>query len=393
MQFAEEKRVRVWTRRRRGGRGKRLTLKIERSGMEVKSIPPHIHMSEETALGGIINMGLTCYANSVIQCFRHCPKLSWMFKETNYKRFFQSDPVKTRDAQQRLCESFGDVIQLLEKCRKGQSVRPTDFWIKFRTAVQDTGFEHLTVRIPHDSHEFYLCLLDIVHEALAQSVEMRILKAEPRTEEERRCIQALDTWKKEFESKYSPLVDLFYGLAHVVIECKGCGNKTHRWETFTSIKGVISEGAATPSLQEMIREELKPEVIPGYDCDKCRPNKQDAMRTVRLWRLPLYLTVVIKRFTPNGRKINKPMSPLSDEPVNFQEFFSEESPEYDGNLKYNLLGIVDHHGGAGGGHYTAQCKKIGSDNWHVYDDESSHSIPNPMFGGSTYMLWFSRADA
>ena len=337
-------------------------------------------------------MGLTCYANSVIQCFRHCPKLNWMFRETNFKRFFQPDPATQRDNQQKLCESFGDVVQLLEKCRKSQSVRPMDFWLKFRNAVEDTGFEHLTNRIPHDSHEFYLCLLDNLHEALAQAVEMRILRAEPRTDEERHCIQALDTWKREFEPKYSPLVDLFYGLSHVVIECKGCGNKSHRWETFTSVKCLVPDGESVPTLQEMLREELKPEPIPGYDCEKCRPAKQDATRTVRLWRLPLYLTVVVKRFTPDGRKIHKPMAPLPDAPVNFQELFSDESPEYDGQLSYSLLGIVDHHGGAGGGHYTAQCKKIGSAEWHVFDDESAHPIPNPMFGGSTYMLWFSRAD-
>ncbi len=29
-------------------------------------------MEETTSLGGIINLGLTCYANAVIQCIRHC---------------------------------------------------------------------------------------------------------------------------------------------------------------------------------------------------------------------------------------------------------------------------------------------------------------------------------
>lgn len=336
-------------------------------------------------------MGLTCYANSVLQCFRHCPKIPWIFRDTQFMNFFQESPSPTRDAQQKLCTSFADIVQLLGRCKRGQSVRPADFWMKFRDAVDDTGFEHLIQRIPHDSHEFYICLLDLLHEAIAQEVTMKILRTDPRTPEERRCIQALETWRQEFEKKYSPLVDLFYGLYHVTIECKGCGNKTHRWETFTSIKGTVpSEGAEPPTLEEMIREEMKPELIPGYDCEKCRPVKQDATRTVRIWRLPLYLTVVLKRFTPDGRKIHRPMAPLSDGPVNFQSLFSEESPEYDGDLSYSLFGIVDHHGSAGGGHYTAQCKMIQSNDWYIYDDESAHPIPHPMYGGSTYMLWFER---
>jgi ubiquitin carboxyl-terminal hydrolase 8 len=386
MQLSQEKRVRVRTRRRRG---KALTLKIERGATGTWGIRPHLTMTEPDALGGLINMGQTCYANSVIQCFRNCPKVSWIFNEKKFTKFFQQDPAEPRGTQQVLCLSFADIIQLLNKCRRGQSVRPADFWTKFRDAVSNTGFEHMAARIQHDSHEFYLCLLDILHEATSQQVEMKILRPDPKTEEEAHCIQALETWKREFEKKYSPFVDLFYGLVHVVIQCNGCKRKSHRWESFTALKAAVPEGQNVPTLEEMLHEELKPEIIPGYDCEKCRPNKQDATRSVRIWRLPLYLTIIIKRFTPDGRKIHKPMKPLENTTVSFESFFSEDSPEYDGKLKYDLTSIVDHHGSAGGGHYTAQCKAADG-KWHMYDDESVSDLPNAMFGGSTYMLWFER---
>ena len=30
------------------------------------------------SMGGLVNMGMTCYANAVFQSIRHCPKIPWM---------------------------------------------------------------------------------------------------------------------------------------------------------------------------------------------------------------------------------------------------------------------------------------------------------------------------
>jgi ubiquitin C-terminal hydrolase len=77
-------------------------------------------------------------------------------------------------------------------------------------------------------------------------------------------------------------------------------------------------------------------------------------------------------------------------PTDFSPYFSNESPEREGKTSYSLRGIVDHHGGPRGGHYTAQCKDQAKDTWHLYDDETVHKLPSPMFGESTYMLFFER---
>ena len=118
------------------------------------------------------------------------------------------------------------------------------------------------------------------------------------------------------------------------------------------------------------------------------PNwRQDALKSIYIWRLPLYVTVVLKRFSPDGRKLHAPVKLEGD--VSFDGLFSTESPERVGNQKYALQSIVDHHGGASGGHYTAQCRsKDGA--WHLYDDESVHDIAGPMLGSFTYMIWFRR---
>ena len=223
---------------------------------------------------------------------------------------------------------------------------------------------------------------------------MRILRPEPVTDADRRCVKALETWRTQFNKQYSPLVDLFYGLQHIIVKCKTCGNCSHRWETFTSLKANIKQGAETPTLIDMLKDEYKPETIADYECLKCGPARQEAEQTTYIWRMPHYLTFVVKRFVYGRDKINTPIAALpkqGEEPISFEAFFSEESPEKAGN-KYRLHSIVDHHGPAGGGHYTAQCRSLTDPTqWHLYDDNSVHEIKGgPVFGASTYMLWFER---
>lgn len=358
--------------------------------------------SEETGIGGLLNMGNTCYANATIQALRHCVKLPWIFELGRFDTLFEKgvEPHSQRQKQQALASTFGEILQLLGRCKKGQKVRPADFWAKFAVAVRDTGFEHLAMKLPHDSHEFFLFMLDSLHESMTQEVNMKILRPPPTTDEERHCIEALETWKREFSKKYSPLVDLFYGLQHVVVRCKACGHRSHRWEVFSTLKAQVPTkmGDKPPTLEEMLAAEAEPERIEGYACDKCAPTRTDAEKTVRLWRLPLYVVVVLKRFTFDGRKIHTPCAPVGDT-ISFAPYFSSESPEARRQTSYTLHSIVDHHGGTQGGHYTAQCIHPATGSWFFYDDESvANGLPGssgtmPFFGSSTYMLFFTRSSA
>ncbi len=356
--------------------------------------------TEETGIGGLMNMGNTCYANATIQALRHCAKMAWIFETGRYDTLFQKDPEpnSTRQKQQALATTFGEILQLLGRCKKGQRVRPADFWSKFASAVRDTGFEHLAMKMPHDSHEFFLFMLDSLHESMAQEVSMKVLRPPPKTDEERHCIDALETWKREFTKKYSPLVDLFYGLQHVIVRCKACGHCSHRWEVFSTLKAQVPhemKDGKPPTLAEMLAAEAEPETIEGYACDKCAPTRTEAEKSVRLWRLPMYVVVVLKRFTFDGRKIHTPCAEVANT-ISFAPYFSAESPEARVKTNYTLHSIVDHHGGTQGGHYTAQCQRPNGE-WLLYDDDgvtNGFSGGNgPFFGSSTYMLFFAKSAA
>jgi ubiquitin C-terminal hydrolase len=310
---------------------------------------------------------------------------------------FEPEPkTDRRRVQQELAQTFAEVVQLLERCKKGQSVRPGEFWKRVRPAVHDTLYEHLANREPHDSHEFYLFLLQTLHEATATEVEIRVLRPPPVTAEDRLVIGALEAWKKEFTKEYSPFVDIFYGLGHWQTACQRCGNITHRWESFNSLKASVparAEGHA--DIAALLAADLEPETIEQYDCDTCK-EKTTVRRWFRVWRLPHTVVLVLKRFQQNGQKITTPVAALEGGTFDFSPYFSEVSPERNGVSRYTLRSIVDHHGSSLGGHYTAQVRHRDSGDealsWYFYDDEGVANMKGrgPIFGESTYMLFLER---
>jgi ubiquitin C-terminal hydrolase len=342
--------------------------------------------------GGIVNMGLTCYGNAVIQNLRHLPKLVWVMEEGKYNTLFKKGGTERRQKLQNVTSAFAEIVQLAGKCDKGQSVRPGKFWKNVPAAVEDTMYEQLAQKRCHDSHEFFLFLLEAIHESTVQDVDMRITRAPPANPEEELVHGALKAWQQAFTREYSPFVHMFYGMFHQKTVCQECKNVSHRWEPFNSLKIPVPTEGQSFNLMDSLRDDmLKDEIIDEYVCDNCGPPRRQAKKCVSIWRLPLTLVLSMKRFGNDGRKIRTPVAALTQGPIDFSPYFSAESPERLGEVRYAIRGMVDHHGTSDFGHYTAQCRHTGNNNWFMYDDDNVGTLPaGPHFGESTYMIFLER---
>lgn len=340
--------------------------------------------------GGLVNMGLTCYGNAVMQNLRHLSKLVWIMEEGKYNTLFQRQPSERRAKLQGITAAFAEIVQFLGKCNKGQSVRPGTFWSRLPAAVNDTMYEQLAEKRCHDSNEFFLFLFEAIHEATSQEVDMRILRAPAANKEEELVHGALKSWQDSFTKEYSPFVHMFYGMFHQKTECQACHNVSHRWEPFNVLKIPVPTEGRFNMLDALRDDMLKQEDIDEYVCEKCGPPRRPAKKSVSIWRLPLVLVLTLKRFGNDMRKIRTPVEALPQTPIELSAYFSAESPERVGETRYTLRGVVDHHGTSDFGHYTAQCRHTGNDKWHQYDDESFRELPGPSFGESTYMLFLER---
>ena len=342
---------------------------------------------EKKGVTGLANMRNTCYMNAALQALRHNTEVTAFFLEGRFEKFLEHKP---NSAKVNLVRGYADLLKSLWSGSYPAYVRPGGFLQSMLPAAKESGFDQFLIPMQHDSHEFITFLLDQLHEGMAEEVNIEIVRPPPITQKDKAIQAALEAWKRHFGKQYSPLTEMIYGLFRVTLTCKGCGHHSDSWETFNCLKMPIPQNLAEdgeiPTIQSMLKEEFKDEEIEGYACDHCAPRRTTAIRSTRIWRMPRMITMSVKRFTMDGRKIHTTMKMEQTDGICFKEFFSPDSGEPSQFQKYECFAIVDHHGSAGGGHYTAQAKSPLTEKWHIFDDETTMKIDSPTLGSNTYVL-------
>jgi len=333
---------------------------------------------------GLANLGNTCYLNAVLQCLRHVSDLTLFFRNHSDQWIHDGD---AKDAT--LCKAYKELVQGLwsgtPEGSKPIFLRPAGFVHHFRNSLRGTAVEHMIAPLPHDSHEALVFLLDQLHEGMKRELKVQILAPASSP-----VYGALTAWKDQVAPQYSPIIDYFFGLMEVRVTCSGCKNISKRYELFNMLKvGFPDFKSAT--LQECIEDDFKVETIDEYSCDHCTPIRKPATIARRIWRLPHNLIVVVRRFNMNGTKCHAHLKAELNQ--KFSEWFSPESPESSKTATYGIESIVDHHGSANGGHYTAQVKSPLTGLWNNYDDENVYQIMDgskPILGQNSYVLFYRR---
>ena len=337
---------------------------------------------QEKGATGLMNMRNTCSMNAALQAFRHNTEISAFFLENRHEGWISK---KEKTAKVELVAGYADLLKSLWSGSKPAYIRPQGFLQSMFPAAKESGFDHFLIPEQHDSHEFLTFLLDQLHEGMAEEVSIEIRRPEPTNDHERAIQSALEAWKNIFGKQYSPLTEMIYGLLRTTYICQGCQKSRDMWESFNCIKLPLHKEKS--SFEEMLDEEFKAEEISDYECENCKPSRTTVICTRRIWRLPRMVSLAIKRFTPDGRKIHTKIQFQQEQPITFEKYFSADSPEPSRTQIYDCFATIDHHGSAGGGHYTSQAKSPLSEKWHLFDDETVYSLENPQFGESTYVLF------
>jgi len=318
---------------------------------------------DETLKGvvGIQNMGNTCYCNSIIQLVRACDEWNLFCSTEDFSQLADNNYKK-------ILVAYQVIINSMWSSYKPSFVRPIGFLSELKQAVKGTPYEMFGIRIPNDSHEFLIYLLDHFHEAIKTEIP---------------CIDEKNGWDKFVSKNNSKIVDLFFGMIRKTIHCMHCKNNTYQWEVFNSFK-IPCEGN---TFYDWIQNEIKDSEIEGYKCENCKESCPAKILS-RIWKLPRNLFIMIRRFNPNRTK-NMTKCPYDGTDCEFSSLFAEESNDPSRNWVYSLRGISDHHGSHMGGHYNTQFKHPVSNEWWIIDDESSNK-QSPQFSSSNYIFLFTK---
>mmetsp|Transcript_17196 Transcript_17196/g.49750 ORF Transcript_17196/g.49750 Transcript_17196/m.49750 type:complete len:942 (-) Transcript_17196:70-2895(-) len=166
------------------------------------------------------------------------------------------------------------------------------------------------------------------------------------------------------------------------------GNVTGKVKSWFYDKGV--------EITDCLRKFCAPEYLVGkdkYDCDHCK-RKTDGERRFAFKDLPEVLCIHIKRFrydaswfnaTKNSRVVTFPvnrtldMGPFLEDPVPYP-------------VEYRLIGLIQHIGSMGGGHYISYCQhKRKPQDWYEFDDIQVNQVSaETVERAEPYVLFFQR---
>lgn len=143
---------------------------------------------------------------------------------------------------------------------------------------------------------------------------------------------------------------------------------------FDSVETFAPKATPRPTLQlkDCITQFTNVERLGADDpwyCPKCKKHQQ-ATKKFDIWSLPKVLIIHLKRFS-FSRSWRDKIDTLVEFPIDnldMSKYVLNPIQKKKKQLNYNLIGVANHFGGLGGGHYTAYAKNTVQDAWYSFDD-------------------------
>jgi ubiquitin C-terminal hydrolase len=319
---------------------------------------------------GIINLGCTCYFNSITQQLFMIPGFaaSVIAAQVKIDAVSQSATAESNSPARCILEDFQD---LMINLRHGSDpvVHPKTFCDSFRFPDGSC----ILPDVQQDALEYFHILCDHLDNALKGSHDEKLLSR------------------------------FFGGRSATQLLCKGCPHRYERFEHFFTLQLAVFSNRANSvlgALQEFVAGELL-EGDNQYFCSQCNKKVDTVKRTV-LADLPDTIILGLKRFdfnydTMQRVKLNLEvpfshdldMSPFCRE--NLGETPADSEPAIirePGYYQYSLAGIVVHSGMADSGHYFSIIRDpMQTGLWHKFNDDEVTHIQNldlkQFYGGLT----------
>jgi ubiquitin C-terminal hydrolase len=273
-------------------------------------------------LVGFLNLGNTCYINSILQCFV-------------YDQLFITNLVDTLPIGKLLLDITGNID--LEQNHENLIIpynltKFVDYFIS-----QKTWFHKYQ---QNDAHEFLTNFIDLVCNPVIGVNQ---------------CLGGPDElWNHFLKCNDSPFTMIYHGQTRTCTKCLKCNSHSNRYEEFNTINlnvPLTTPGSLTDLFVDYLKKEVHTDSKNLYYCDKCE-QEVESEKKVSLYRLPSRLIIVLKKYL---NKIN-----VKIENLTIKESISGKL------MKYRLSGIVKHSGNLHDGHYTSNV--LINDKWYFIDD-------------------------
>lgn len=325
---------------------------------------------------GLVNLGNTCYMNSVLQCLSHL----LTFHPQNEKFFNEC-----KNLEDGLMYEWFQFQRKMWSNDNSEVQNPIKILRSFKSLCdeKDLYFENFN---QNDVDEFLTLFLDLLHGCVNKKVKMN-LKNKGEGEASKIIVKGYETWKRFYEKDYSYIVENFYSQLLSLTICPECYYFTSNHDPIQVISLEISDGAET--ILDCFKHYTRKHVLNEtemWKCDKCE-NKVQAHQKTLLFKTSDILIILLKRYTSSLRKNDKFIQyPLK---LNLKDF-NKNYGTAQTNI-YNLNGLCIHGGSLRGGHYYAISKNSLDKQWYEYNDSNVSKInEEKVLEYTPYLFFYKR---
>ncbi|KAM7472776.1 hypothetical protein LguiA_010959 [Lonicera macranthoides] len=303
---------------------------------------------------GLENLGNTCFLNSVLQCLTYTEPLAAYIQSGKHH-------VSCRTAGFcALCAIQKHVSRALQST--GRILAPKELVSNLRCISRNFRNSR-----QEDAHEYMVNLLESMHKC---------------------CLPAGVPSESPSAYEKSLVHKIFGGSLRSQVKCMQCNYCSDKFDPFLDLSLEIVKA---DSLYKALAHFTAKEQLDGgerhYQCQQCK-QKVKALKQLTIHKAPDVLTIHLKRFGSHvqGQKIDKKI--LFGPTLDLKPFVTGP---YDGDLKYNLYGVLVHAGwSTHSGHYFSFVR-TSSGMWYNLDDNRVVQVSErKVLEQKAYMLFYSR---
>lgn len=323
--------------------------------------------SSVQARRGLINLGNTCYMNSVLQCLAQTEL-----------GFYVTSGEFCREV---VDQNKGSMIQAFAFLMREMQInipQPVNASrLKFEVAKTNDLFAG---KSQQDASEFLRALLDGMHEEVNAQSGTALKQAEIDNAVGDDIIIAKQYWEQYKQRNSSLIVSMFAFQERSSLLCPSCGNNPRTFHPVMGVEVPIPELKRDVCVEDCLAAYCKKEILDSeslYNCGACK-KKVPASKQLSFHTLPRSLVLTLKRFRSYGNFSDKVTTQVAfQSALDMKPFLS--NTVWKTSTRYKLIGIVNHQGNIHGGHYTADVMGMRDGLWYSFSDEVVREATEPNF--------------